>query len=198
MEVRTATAGDLTTVASALASGFARDPVMCWMSGQTDCEVRMTPFWRALVAAGLRRSTTEVHLSPDGATAAVWQGIDAWRVRPLEMLRTAPGVLRALRTGVVRSMRLLNALERAHPDAPHYYLEMLATCTGQQGKGSGSTVIAEMLDRCDGEGVPAYLESSNPRNVPFYARHGFVERDVVQAPNGGPSLITMWREPRSS
>ena len=196
MDVRRATPADAGTVAATLASGFARDPVMCWMSGQTDCEVRMTPFWRAVVAAGMRRSTTEIHVSADGATAAVWQGIDAWRVRPLEMLRTAPGVLRSLRTGVVRSMRLLNALERAHPDAPHYYLEMLATRTGQQGKGGGAAVLAEMLGHCDGQGLPAYLESSNPRNVPFYARHGFVERDVVQAPNGGPELTTMWREPR--
>ena len=87
-------------------------------------------------------------------------------------------------------------MEKIHPTEPHYYLEVLGTKQGLQGKGIGSAVMSDVLARCDGEGLPAYLESSNPRNIPFYARHGFEVRDLVPRPEGAPPLTPMWREPR--
>ena len=60
----------------------------------------------------------------------------------------------------------------------------------------GGQVIAPVLERCDVERVPAYLESSNPRNVPFYQRHGFQVVDEIVLEEGGPVLHTMWRDPR--
>jgi hypothetical protein len=35
---------------------------------------------------------------------------------------------------------------------------------------------------------PAYLESSPPRNITFYERHGLVARDEI-AVDGGPPLL---------
>jgi hypothetical protein len=52
-----------------------------------------------------------------------------------------------------------------------------------------------VLDLCDREHFPAYLESSKERNVDFYARHGFRVRERITLPDG-PSLWLMWREPR--
>jgi hypothetical protein len=54
-----------------------------------------------------------------------------------------------------------------------------------------------VLQRCDLDGLPAALESSNPRNVSFYRRLGF---EVVweAAPDGGPPLQGMWRPARSA
>lgn len=49
---------------------------------------------------------------------------------------------------------------------------------------------------CNEEGLPAYLESSNPRNIAFYARHGFEVREEVECGKGAPVCTTMWREPR--
>jgi hypothetical protein len=54
-----------------------------------------------------------------------------------------------------------------------------------------------VLERCDGERVPAFLESSNPRNIPFYERQGFVvTKRLDRLPGGAPLLTQMWREPR--
>ena len=54
-----------------------------------------------------------------------------------------------------------------------------------------------MLAEADAEGLPCYLESSNPRNVSLYLRHGFVETGELPLPDG-PSLIQMWREPHAA
>jgi GNAT superfamily N-acetyltransferase len=193
---RRATKDDAATIAGALASAFGEDPVFRWMSAVDDCERRTLPFWRNVARSGLRHDDHEIYVSDDGHTAAVWRGIDNWKVPMLELVRSAPSMLFTLRTRLPLAMQLLSTMEKQHPTEPHYYLEFLGTRRGHQNRGGGTAVLQPMLDRCDAEGVPAYLESSNARNVPFYARHGFVERGTVTAPKGGPTLTLMWREPR--
>ena len=90
-----------------------------------------------------------------------------------DMFAALPAMLRAFGTKTPRMIGAFNAIEKVHPKEEHYYLEALGTRQDMQSKGVGSAVIRHMLDRCDTEGMPAYLESSNLRNVPFYARHGF-------------------------
>ena len=41
----------------------------------------------------------------------------------------------------------------------------------------------------------AYLESSNPKNVPLYERHGFEVAGVIEAADY-PPIIPMMRSPR--
>jgi GNAT superfamily N-acetyltransferase len=108
-----------------------------------------------------------------------------------------PGYVRAFGIRIDRALRTIPIVEKAHPAAPHFHLAVLGTDPDHQGKGLGAAVIAPMLERCDREGVPAYLESSNPRNIPFYARHGFVESDPIPLIDGCPPVTPMWREPRS-
>jgi hypothetical protein len=56
--------------------------------------------------------------------------------------------------------------------------------------------MRETLDRCDRQGLGAYLESSNIRNVPFYERHGFrVLAEVSPSPEF--TARPMWREPQT-
>ena len=87
-------------------------------------------------------------------------------------------------------------LERIHPpDPPHWYLAVLGTDPSAQGRGLGSAVMRSVLERADGEGTCAYLESSKERNVDFYARHGFRLAGELQLPRG-PTMWPMWREPR--
>lgn len=196
MPARRATKDDAAAIAVALASAFGDDPVFQWLSAMDDCERRTRPFWRNVAGSGLRHDDHEIYVTDDGHSAAVWRGIDKWKLSMLEMVRSAPAMIFTLRTRLPAAMGMLSRLEQAHPTEPHYYLEFLGTRRGQQGNGGGTSVLQPMLDRCDAEGVPAYLESSNARNVPFYARHGFVETGTVTAPKGGPTLTLMWRDPR--
>lgn len=58
------------------------------------------------------------------------------------------------------------------------------------------TLRAELERECDERGVAAYLESSNPRNEPLYARYGFESRPAIALPDGGPRVTPMWRPAR--
>ena len=63
-----------------------------------------------------------------------------------------------------------------------------------QGRGYGSALLRYALEQIDRTGAPAYLESSNPRNVPLYERHGFKILGRVQA-GSSPTVVPMLRRP---
>lgn len=94
----------------------------------------------------------------------------------------------------VRSwMRWLNAADRLHPGAAHYYLPCIGVDPDCQGTGLGSAILAHLAAKADQENVGCYLENANPRNLPLYQRFGFQvvnELDVIGIHNW-----FMWRDP---
>ena len=64
-----------------------------------------------------------------------------------------------------------------------------------QGRGLGTALVRPMLERCDREGRPAYLEATTPRNRALYERLGFALVEEMRFPQDGPPLWRMWREP---
>ena len=81
-----------------------------------------------------------------------------------------------------------------HPDEPHWYLPLIGVDPAQQGKGYGSALLKHALRLCDEDGTPAYLESSNPENVPLYRRHGFEVLGAIQV-GSSPPITPMLRRP---
>jgi ribosomal protein S18 acetylase RimI-like enzyme len=75
-------------------------------------------------------------------------------------------------------------------------LEMIGVRREAQGRGIGEQLLAPMLDHIDRLGCPSYLESSNPRNVSLYERHGFVVLAEVEMLEDGPVVRPMLRPPR--
>lgn len=86
-------------------------------------------------------------------------------------------------------------LFEAHPEAPHWYLMSIGVDPYHQNAGLGGVLMKHVLPRSDADGIFAYLESSNPRNVPFYERHGFEVTKVIQV-GTSPTFTLMVREPR--
>jgi ribosomal protein S18 acetylase RimI-like enzyme len=82
-----------------------------------------------------------------------------------------------------------------HPSEPHWYLPLIGTDPTKQGRGYGSALLRHALARCDRDKLPAYLESSNPANVPLYGRHGFEVIGSIQQ-GSSPELVPMLRKPR--
>lgn len=86
-------------------------------------------------------------------------------------------------------------MDQFHPKEPHWYLSMVGVDPSRQGQGLGAALLEAGLARCDAEGLPAYLESSSPRNVPLYERHGFEVVGLIK-PGDHPGLIPMYRPAR--
>jgi GNAT superfamily N-acetyltransferase len=197
--IRLATQADRGTVVEALASAFSEDPLFSWMAGGVPghaLEPKLRIVFDAFVKPDLGRPEHLVFLDEDGLGGAVWKAPNKWKMSTGDTLRALPGMLRGFGTKTPRMIGALTAIEKVHPKEEHYYLEALGTRQDMQSKGVGSSVIRAMLDRCDTEGMPAYLESSNLRNVPFYARHGFEKTGEIVVGKGAPTVTAMWREPR--
>jgi GNAT superfamily N-acetyltransferase len=70
-------------------------------------------------------------------------------------------------------MDSLEHVHRSSVPAPHWYLPLIGVDPSRQGQGLGVAMLQAMFARIDGEGLPCYLETFQPTNVPFYQRNGF-------------------------
>jgi len=57
----------------------------------------------------------------------------------------------------------------------------------------GAALLRSRLRRCDQEGLPAYIESSNPKNVALCQHFGFRATGTLGLPEDAPVVSTMWR-----
>jgi GNAT superfamily N-acetyltransferase len=130
----------------------------------------------------------------EAARPALWLPPGGHPFGLADQLRVLPAQLRVFGRHLRRAIGAQRAVERHHPREPHWYLDYIAVAPGGQGRGAGSALLAPMLERCDREGVPAYLESSKERNLAFYARHGFRVAREIELPDG-PPIWLMWRDP---
>ena len=112
----------------------------------------------------------------------------------LDALQTAVRFVGVKRRRLVRALRLYGPVGARHPkDEPHWYLAVLGVDGAAQGEGLGRRLIEPGLQRCDEEGLPAYLETMNEANLAWYARFGFEVTDEV---HGGIPAWLLTRRPK--
>lgn len=90
---------------------------------------------------------------------------------------------------------IIGQMELYHPVEPHWHLPLIGVDSEHQGRGIGSALLRNMLERCDQEGLPAYLEATSPRNILLYVRHGFEATGCIQVQDC-PPIVPMIRQPR--
>ncbi|GAA2763067.1 GNAT family N-acetyltransferase [Streptomyces paradoxus] len=193
--IRTAGEGDRELIVRLLDEAFQDDPVSGWVfPGAEDRRAKhprlMAAFTDIVLAAG------RIDVTEDGSACALWlpvpadEGHDAEDEGPAQVREAVdPDNERVERIG-----RLTAAI---HPTGrAHEYLWMIGVAPGRQGEGLGTVLIETVLDRCDREGLPAYLEASNARSRRLYERLGFEPAGPALDLPDGPSMWPMWREPR--
>jgi len=196
-DVRKATAADTRPLGAALARSFHDDPVMAHLFPPSRLDSRLEKFFTFEVGSMLKHD--DVWTTADGVRGgALWAPPGKWRQPISEMVKSLPALLPVFATRMARGLRALTTIEKQHPRDDHYYLAVLGTEPAMQGKGVGSALLRPVLDRCDEQGVGAYLESSKESNIAFYARHGFEVTGEVALPANGPKVWLMWRNPRSA
>ncbi len=195
MESRRATMGDVPALSRVLARAFFDDPVSSFLFPNEGRRDGALARFFTIELARLYLSHGAVWASAELDGVAIWALPGQHRPRIAELIAMIPMIPYVI-GHPVRCARTLAALEAKHPPEPHYYLATLGTDPPRQGKGVGSATMAPVLEICDTEGIPAYLESSKEKNVPFYRRHGFEVTEEFPLPSGGPPVWLMWREPR--
>jgi GNAT superfamily N-acetyltransferase len=194
-DVRLAGPDDLQAMARSLARAFRDDPIFTWLIPDVDDEERArrsNGFFTLESRVRIKQATA--WCSGERTGGALWGAPGQWRTRVVDGIRLAATIARSTRWRTPAALMALQTIEKQHPKEPHWYLGVLGTDPDHQGTGIGAALMAPVLERCDHDGMPAYLESSKESNIPYYERFGW--RVTKELPvKGGPSLWAMWRDP---
>jgi ribosomal protein S18 acetylase RimI-like enzyme len=194
VNVRKATDADIPAMADMLARAFHEDPIVDWVFQDESARPKYARRFfagRARVLIGQR----EIYTVDGVAAAAMWARPDEWRDPPLRALKELAILVPGVGRRAARVIRGLVQVEARHPKPPHWYLAVLGTDPSRQGEGLATRLLSGVLEDCDRDEVPAYLETGTERNVAFYNRHGFKVTEELRLPKG-PPIWLMWRDPR--
>lgn len=197
MVARPAVSADLDVVTETISLAFHDDPTWGWaFPDPARRQEQYSVFWRFIVEGALRYPW--VLMTGRREAVAVWIPPGGTELAEEAELRLAPMLEELVGSRADDVLELFERFEAAHPqDEPHYYLSLLATHPAQAGRGLGMALLSESLTRIDEEGMPAYLESSNPANNRRYERLGFARIGSFTTPGGDTTVTTMWRDPQS-
>jgi GNAT superfamily N-acetyltransferase len=193
--VRKAKSHELDSLAAVLARAFYDDPVFRWVVNDDSRRLRFLQRSFHLYLRRLWFAQDECYTTETVAGAIAWELPGQWKTGILGQLRLLPSMLAINGRLLPRILRALAATESNHPVEPHYYLPVVGVEPEWQGRGLGTALMRPVLERCDDEKLPAYLEASSPLNRALYERHGFHVTEQFAVGPGSPPAWRMWRAP---
>jgi len=191
--VRNGGPNDAEQLASLLSESFAQDPMFNWIFPRKQ-------LYRAyfhLLIQEVYLPVGMIHTDTQMRATALWlPPQQRFQVAPtLSLLKLAWELVYHEGLKPLGRIRQQGRIFARHlPREPHYYLQFIGASCSHQGQGLGSTLLSYGTQICDEQAMPAYLESSNLRNVPLYERHGFKVIAKEQLPGQGPTIYFMWRD----
>ena len=178
---------DVSMIAT-ITMAFSTDPVARWVYPKANEYFRWFPqFVRAFAGRAIKDKTALATTNYSGV--ALWLGPDAEPDDKALMKLIGDSLIPKRQADLFELMEKMSA---GHPSEPHWYLPMIGVDTYRQNSGIGSGLMKVALERSDREGLPSYLESSNPRNISLYKRCGFEELGEIRAADS-PPLVRMIR-----
>lgn len=194
---RVATEDDVEAVAETFGLAFEEDPVWNWAFRVPEHGPEpLHRAWRFMVGSTIDYGW--VWLTEGCASASLWIPPGKPELKPEDEGPFEALLREQLGADAARVLESFERFDNAHPHdrGPHYYLSLLATHPVHAGKGAGMGLLADNLARIDAEGMPAFLESSNPANDARYEGVGFRRCGEFELGEDGPSVTQLWREPR--
>jgi GNAT superfamily N-acetyltransferase len=193
---RVATAADVKSIVATLTGAFDADPLWGWAFPDPDKRAAQFETWFGLfVESALPNGW--VWISGAGEATSIWTPPGKTELTPEAKARVEPFLTAELGAHAEPVLEVFERFEAAAPsDQDFYYLSFLGTHPEHRGRGVGMGLLEANLARVDAEGLPAYLESSNPANNARYERLGFKPRGGFETPDGKHAVTTMWREAR--
>ncbi|WP_326616446.1 GNAT family N-acetyltransferase [Streptomyces decoyicus] len=191
--LKTATIDDAPLISRTLTRAFDDDPMMRWLF--TSPASREAGLGRYFTTLFTRQYAHHGVCERTESAAAFWVPPEAQdkAVPDAETVQELQNILGD------RAPLFRDAVEAAAehtPQEPHWYLAVIGADPASRGQGHGAALLRSGLAKADAAGLPAYLESSKPSNLPFYEHFGFTVREELRLPGNGPVLWAMWREPR--
>ncbi|MEX2235139.1 MAG: GNAT family N-acetyltransferase [Cyclobacteriaceae bacterium] len=106
-------------------------------------------------------------------------------------LKLAVSAIGLRRVGKV--MNRESRIKAFHPTLPYSHLWFIGVDPDHQGKGSGSSLLKEVIEECERRQSPIYLETSVDRNLSWYKKFGF---EIFHTLDLGYTLYFLKREQR--
>jgi len=189
-EIKQASSKDIPNIIDTVALAFAADPLVRWIYPDPNQYLshihKMT-----ILFAGKAFDHGTVHYVEGYRGAALWLPPDIHPDEDALVAHMNNSILEPSREAV---FAVFGQMEESHPDESHWYLPVLAVDPAHQNNGYGSRLLEYANKMFDKERIPAYLESSNPRNISLYKRHGY--EVITEIPAGDSAVTPMVRQPR--
>ncbi len=193
-QIQKATIQDIPKLAKVLTMAFNEDPFINWLVKQdTSRQARTTTLFEMFI----RHFAIEyghVYTTDEKNTAVLWVPPKKFDSSILKQLTVLPTLMKVIGMNhLVNRLIGANNIEKYHINEPHYYLMFIGIDPELKGKGIGTMLINHVLDNCDSERIPAYLEATREDLVDYYKRFGFQLKEVIQVVKGGPYMWLMQR-----
>ncbi|MFD7662375.1 GNAT family N-acetyltransferase [Streptomyces sp. NPDC059788] len=137
-----------------------------------------------------------VWVADDGDAVAVWTSPETAAAGDV-FAELAPRFAEIAGDRAEASGRAEEAMAVHRPTGPVWFLGSLGVDPGRQGRGLGAAVVRPGLEAAAAAGLPAFLETSEERNLRFYERLGFRVTAGYRLPDGGPPTWAMTRDPEA-
>jgi len=191
--IRTATMDDLGVVADTAARSLDTEAMLRWSFGEDRFEERIRRHFLYYDGENIERGW--VRLAADGAAIAVWVPPDAREEH--EAIGPAPPgeVVHLLGNNAERHASFWEWVGEHEPSDPLRYLSHIGVAPERQREGLGTQLLHDGLASADRDGVATWLETSRAVNAAYYERFGFRTVADEDAPDGGPHIWFMRRDP---
>jgi len=183
-QTRTATPDEMPQTVACIVAAFIADPLARFVWPAPHDYLRAMPLLAREYAIGSFEYGS-AFVSPDFGGAALWMppGVSP----SMEALdRLFRETVKPERVDDVRVA--FEQMEEWRPKEPHWYLPFIGVDPTAQNRGIGRALMSYGVSRCVQQGQSVYLESTNPRNISLYERHGFEVMGEIRV--GKAPLIT--------